>query len=105
MPDHVHLLVEGLADESNFPKFVALAKQRAAHVARSVNAGKLWQQGYFERILREGDDIFDVARYVVQNPVRAGFVRSPSDYPFLGSEVLTQGQLIGSCSWKPRGGP
>jgi hypothetical protein len=28
-----------------------------------------------------------MARYIFENPVRKGLVRSPSDYPYLGSDV------------------
>ena len=78
MPDHLHLLVEGTAERSNLPPFVALAKQRAAFVVRRALRRRLWQPGYFERVLRDGDDSFAVARYIVQNPVRAGLIGSPA---------------------------
>ena len=102
MPDHLHVLAEGTAEHSDLPAFTALAKQRSAYVLRAVLATRLWQKGYFERVLRDDDDSFNVARYVVQNPLRAGLVKSPHDYPFMGSSILTREQLIGSCLWKPR---
>ena len=102
MPDHLHLLVEGTAEHSDLRAFVALAKQRAAFAMRRILANRLWQKGYFERVLRDDDDTFNVARYVVQNPLRAGLVQSPFDYPFMGSSLLSKEQLIGSCMWKSR---
>jgi putative transposase len=101
MPDHLHMLAEGLSEGSSLRPFVALAKQRAAFLMRSQRPGRLWQKGYFERVLRDGDDTFNVARYIVQNPVRAGLVRSPDEYPFTGSSILSKEQLIGSCIWNP----
>src|SRR5688500_3528625 len=103
MPDHVHLLVEGLCETSDLATFVATAKQRAAYAARAFVQGRLWQEGYFERVLRDEDDSFNVARYVINNPVRAGLVASPHEYPFLGSSVLTKDDLIGSCAWSSGG--
>jgi putative transposase len=94
MPDHLHLLVEGLSNTANLRSFASLAKQHSACATRHRVALRLWQKGYFERVLRDGDDPFNVARYVVQNPVRAGLVRSPEDYPFTGSTILTKKQLI-----------
>ena len=102
MPDHLHLLVEGTADHSTLAPFVSLAKQRAGFATRALVLPRLWQTGYFERVLRDDDDAFNVARYVVQNPVRAGLVESPGDYPFTGSSLVTKDQLIGSCQWNPR---
>jgi putative transposase len=101
MPDHLHLLVEGLSDTADLRSFVSLAKQHSAFSTRHRVQPRLWQKGYFERILRDDDDPFNVARYVVQNPVRAGLVRSPDDYPFTGSAILTKEQLIESCMWNP----
>ena len=103
MPDHLHLLVEGLSDTADLPGFVSLAKQHSGYSTRDRVRPRLWQKGYFERVLREDDDAFNVARYVVQNPVRAGLVRSPADYPFTGSTILTREQLIESCMWNPEG--
>ncbi len=102
MPDHLHLLVEGMGEESALQPFVSLAKQRSGFAARAFALPRLWQTGYFERVLRGDDDAFNVARYVVQNPVRAGLVRAPDEYPFTGSSILSKDQLIGSCQWNPR---
>ena len=87
MPDHVHLLVAGITDASDLQRFVKMAKQRAGGVYARRHGRALWQEGYFERVLRENDDGLECARYIVDNPVRAGLVTSPEDYPFLGSEV------------------
>ena len=103
MPDHLHLLVEGLSDAASLRSFVSLAKQHSAFSNRHRVRPRLWQKGYFERILREDDDPFNVARYVVQNPVRAGLVRSATEYPYTGSAILTRDQLIESCMWNPEG--
>ncbi|HXD17606.1 MAG TPA: hypothetical protein VN654_11375 [Vicinamibacterales bacterium] len=37
-----------------------------------------------------------IARYIVENPVRAGLVRSALDYPLSGSDVWTMEELIDS---------
>ena len=104
MPDHLNLLVEGLSDAANLRSFVSLAKQHSGFATRHRVTPRLWQKGYFERVLRDDDDSFNVARYVVQNPVRAGLVRSSDDYPFTGSTILTKEQLIESCMWNPEWG-
>jgi putative transposase len=46
----------------------------------------LWQQGYFERVLRNDEGTLTVIRYVFENPVRAGLVERYEDYPFLGDK-------------------
>jgi putative transposase len=94
MPDHVHLLVEGLADTSDLRRFAKRAKQRAgAHYA--LHSGKpLWQEGYFEHVLRGEENAKTIARYIIENPVRAGLVNTPFEYPHIGSDVWILKDLI-----------
>ncbi len=99
MPDHLHLLVEGTSESADMVSFVASAKQRSGYLVRTRVSPRLWQKGYYERILRDEDDTFNVARYVVQNPVRAGLVKVPEQYPFMGSSILAKEDLIGPCVW------
>ena len=100
MPDHLHILVEGTSDAADFRRFVGDAKQRGAYAARPWVRGRLWQPGYFDRVLREDDSSQDVARYIIQNPVRARLVGAPGEYPFLGSSILSAEDLIASIQWK-----
>jgi REP element-mobilizing transposase RayT len=94
MPDHVHLLVEGVADESNLQEFMRVWKQRTAFVAKRDRGIVLWQRGYYEHILRSDESVEQKARYILENPVRAGLVESPGDYPWIGSFVTTVEDLL-----------
>ena len=96
MPDHAHLLVEGLADTSALRRFAKLAKQRSG-ARHAIDVGqRLWQEGYDEHVLRGDEDARHVARYIIENPVRAGLVTTPFQYPYLGSDVWTLRELIDS---------
>ena len=55
-----------------------------------------WQEGSHEHVLRGDEDARHVARYIIENPVRAGLVTTPFQYPYLGSDVWTLGELIES---------
>jgi REP element-mobilizing transposase RayT len=48
---------------------------------------KLWQHGYWERVLRDNDNPLSVCRYIVENPVRAGLVAHPTQYELCGSTL------------------
>ena len=96
MPDHAHLLVEGKTVTADLRKFVKRAKQSTGQ-AHAHRAGvRLWQDGYHDRVLRPSDDAKAVARYIIENPVRAGLVRVPTEYPHLGSDVWSLEELIDS---------
>jgi REP-associated tyrosine transposase len=96
MPDHAHLLLEGTTRKADLRRFVKRAKQRTGQMCRRVIGRPLWQEGYYDRVLRTEDDSIAVARYILENPVRAGLVRSPADYPLLGSDVWSLQELLGS---------
>ena len=95
MPDHAHLIVERLADDSDLKRFVKLAKQYSGYYDASVYGGaKLWQHGKNDHIIRDQVDLLDRVRYVVNNPVAAGLVTRPEDYLFLGSQRWTVAEMI-----------
>ena len=96
MPDHVHLLVEGVCADSDFKRFAKMTKQRSGGLYARTHHARLWQEGYYERVLREDDDARDLAKYIVNNPVRAGLVDAPADYPFSGSDVWKMTELLES---------
>ena len=94
MPDHVHLLVEGLSDDSDLRRLAKRLKQGAAQAYAYDFGTPLWQEGYFDHVLRAEEDARCVARYILDNPVRAGLVTHPSEYPFLGSGVWELKDLL-----------
>jgi putative transposase len=94
MPDHIHILVEATREDSSLPKYVAMWKQRTGFAWSERSGSKLWQKGYWERVLRSEDDVLGIARYVVENPVRAGLVSGVKDYPFSGSEKHTLDEIM-----------
>ena len=94
MPDHVHALLEGLTDQSDFRRCAKMAKQRCGATYALTSETPLWQKGYYEHVLRDEEDSKEIAFYIIANPVRAGLVQSPDDYPFSGSDAWTIRELI-----------
>ena len=85
MPDHVHLLVEGMDERSDGKAFIARSKQYSGYHYKARTGSRLWQRDSFERVLRDGEGALAVSRYILANPVRAGIVARPLDYPYSGS--------------------
>ena len=94
MPDHVHLLAEGLADDSDCRQFISRAKQYSGFHYRAAFGQRLWQRYGFERVLRGDEAAVSVARYILENPVRAGLVEDVRAYPFSGSDTYTVAQIL-----------
>ncbi len=92
MPDHLHLLVGG-DEQSLLPRFVQSFKQTRGFQFKKSFAKPLWQRGYYEHVLRKDEALRDVARYILNNPVRAGIVDDYRKYPYSGSFVFDINQL------------
>lgn len=81
MPDHLHwLLVLGDVGLSELVRRVKSNSGRRVHQAVGAS-GALWQRGYHDHAIREDEDLRQVARYVVANPLRAGLVDDLGSYP------------------------
>lgn len=77
MPDHFHWLLQLGVDQS----ISQVVNNVKGHSARRINTaiqrqGALWQKGFFDRAIRQEEDLAAIARYIVANPQRAGIVRS-----------------------------
>jgi putative transposase len=101
MPDHLHALVEGESEVADLRRFVSLFKQQAGFRFSREHDGVLWQDGYHDRILRDDEQTLEVARYVLENPVRAGLVSSYEQYPFSGSGKYSVRELAEAVAFRP----
>jgi putative transposase len=93
MPDHAHMLLAAVRDDAPFQMLIRHFKQCSSFDYRRLYGEPLWQPGCHERVLRGEEDTLAVARYILENPVRAGLTRTFQDYPFSGSEAYTKEQL------------
>jgi len=94
MPDHLHLLVEGKSAGSDAKQFIVRAKQYSGFYYQQARGSKLWQRYGFEHVLRDDELTLVVAKYILENPVRAGLVKQVEDYPFVGSLVYLLPDLL-----------
>jgi putative transposase len=83
MPDHVHLLIT-VDHEVTIEKAMQLIKGRFSfRLKREFQyLGEVWQHGFSE-VRADDDESFSRYReYIAQNPVKAGLVDSPEQYPY-----------------------
>jgi REP element-mobilizing transposase RayT len=72
MPNHVHVLFS-LAEGRKLEKVVGAWK---GYSSKDINGilereGALWQKDYFDRMIRNWDHMFRVAKYIRRNPTKA----------------------------------
>ena len=87
MPDHVHLFFRG---DCNFRlgAWVGALKQALAKAAALSRAkAQIWEEGFFDHVLRSNESYSQKWDYVRENPVRAGLVKLAADWPFQGEIV------------------
>jgi putative transposase len=85
MPDHCHLLLQGLEESSDFLRLMKSLKIKTSRRFWRDENEQLWKHAYFEHILRRPEEIQSVAWYIWLNPVRKGIATQPEAYPFAGS--------------------
>ena len=85
MPDHVHILMLGMAPESNLKVAMDQFKAKAGWWTYLNRPYVKWQEGYWDHIVRafEGSDA--QARYIAGNPCRAGLCQDVFAWPYTGS--------------------
>ena len=102
MPDHAHLLLQGQAEGSDLKRLVSCWNTITGHAWRQRCGQRLWQRGYYDHVLRDGQRQLGVARYILMNPVRAGLVDAVADYPLSGSSEYSIDQILAAAQdWKP----
>jgi putative transposase len=74
-----------LFDQTNWP-LSRVVKTLKARSALTINRqlgqnGSLWQRAYYDRAARKDEDIREIARYIIANPLRAGLAQNIGDYP------------------------
>ena len=47
-------------------------------------SGRVWQEEFFDHVLRSSESYSQKWDYVKENPVRAGLVTSANDWPYQG---------------------
>jgi len=102
MPDHLHLLVEGTVANADVVEATRMWKQQTGFAWKQRTGSRLWQKGFHDRVLRTDDDTASVVRYILENPVRAGLVRTAMDYAWLGSSRYQIAELlVHAGEWRP----
>jgi len=79
MPEHLHIIVtSALTNEVRLGEWVKALK-------RFVGESDFkWQRGFFDHVLRSDESRSQKWEYIRMNPVRAGLVEHPEDWPYSG---------------------
>ncbi|MEP6668164.1 MAG: transposase [Chthoniobacter sp.] len=86
MPDHVHFFCAPEPGAKDLKVFVGKWKEwTAKFLNRRLGASvPLWQEEFFDHLLRSHESYAQKWDYVQQNPVRAGLAAGCDDWPYQG---------------------
>ncbi len=89
MPDHVHFVLRASAPLTT-GRLMQLIKGRFANRFNEFRGrgGTVWPDRYHARVLGSETAVIAAMEYVHQNPVAAGLVASPEQYPWSSATLL-----------------
>jgi len=92
MSNHVHLLVTPAADDSVSRMMKAVGERYVrAFNKRHKRTGTLWEGRFKSTIVDSERYLFTLYRYIELNPVRAGMVSHPREYPWSSYAANAEG--------------
>ena len=84
MPDHIHMICWPLYNsKAALAKFIGKWKEYSSK-RLGPGTSPLWQEGFFDRLLRDDAEREDRERYMDNNPYTANLVEMPTVWPFKG---------------------
>ncbi|MCF7817674.1 MAG: bifunctional hydroxymethylpyrimidine kinase/phosphomethylpyrimidine kinase [Kiritimatiellales bacterium] len=86
MPDHVHFFCKPTHTAIKLSKLMQHWKQwTSKRIKQELHLDdSVWQDGFFDHLLRSNESYSDKWNYVEQNPVRAELVERAADWPYVG---------------------
>ena len=87
MPDHLHALVQ-VPERYKLTQVIGSWK---GYLAR--NLGIRWHRGFFDHRIRRAESLNEKWNYIEMNPVRAGYVKKPEEWPYRWSPEIPSSQL------------
>jgi type I restriction enzyme R subunit/putative DNA methylase len=87
MPDHIHCILKPLGIGQGMHNLLGIICSVKCFSATQINrilgrSGRLWQEESYDHVLRNLQDYEEKSLYIYMNPVKAGLVQAPADWPW-----------------------
>ena len=93
MTNHVHLLLTPRTSDGANELMKRLGQRYVQYVNRTTSrSGTLWEGRFRSCLTQEEDYLLSCYRYIELNPVRAGLVGHPAQYPWSSYRANAQGE-------------
>src|SRR5436190_10708975 len=85
MPDHLHAFVAIDDQKITLSSWMKSLKNAISKTLRGKRVvAPHWQKMFFDHLLRSTESYSEKWKYVCKNPVLAGLVNTPNEWPFMG---------------------
>ena len=87
MPEHLHALLVP-RDNTSISRVMQSIKGYSARIVNEKlgRRGPLWQRSFYDRMIRNEQQLLETVSYVHMNPVVAGLVKKPEEYPYSSAQ-------------------
>jgi len=93
MPNHIHLLVTPFKEETLAKMMQGVTLCYSKYFNReNGRTGRLWECRYHSTVIDGENYLWTVSKYIEDNPVRAGLVKRPEDYPYSSARAHILGK-------------
>jgi REP element-mobilizing transposase RayT len=80
MPDHVHALLQPPDDVTIGEVLKYFKRISATSIRRLGRTGRLWEARFYDRVMRDEQELGNAVRYIHENPVKANLCGEPFDW-------------------------
>jgi 8-oxo-dGTP diphosphatase len=82
MPNHVHMVIQPHESLSESIRWLKIATASRANKIIGISNGPFWQREYYDHWIRSEKEFLSIVHYVEKNPVSAGLVALPEQWPW-----------------------
>src|SRR4030042_4368987 len=88
MPNHIHFLVRPSGEEALAKMMQGVTLCYSKYFNReNGRTGRLWESRYYSTVIDGDSYLWTVSKYIENNPMRAGIVKKPEDYPYSSAKA------------------
>jgi putative transposase len=88
MPNHVHLMLKARVPLQKIIQTLKGYTSYQAHTILGKRGEAFWQNESFDHWVRNPEELAKIVRYIENNPVAAGLVTNPQDWPWSSAVSL-----------------
>ncbi|HXP85811.1 MAG TPA: transposase [Bryobacteraceae bacterium] len=88
MPNHVHVLMTLLVEVSKVTQSLKRFTARECNRILGLTGQPFWQDESYDRLVRNQAEFQRIANYIEMNPVKAGLVSTPEEFPWSSARPI-----------------